>query len=162
MSKTLYLDTETTGLDPKTTRIVEIAIVDDDGRTLLNTLLDPGIPIPPEASAIHGITDAQVVGMPRIWELLPCILGLARGRELVIYNKAYDTQFIPFIHEHAGSIRCCMLEAMRPMGVHRWPRLIHAAEWAGYAWEGKAHSALGDALACRHVWQKLTRVAALA
>ena len=39
---TVYLDTETTGLYPEHgARIVEIAILDDDGRPLLDTLVDP-------------------------------------------------------------------------------------------------------------------------
>lgn len=153
--KALFLDTETTGLDPRTTRLVEIAIVDEDGQTLLNTLLDPGMPIPIEATAIHGIHDGDVAGRPKLMEVLPCVLALVRNRKVVIYNAAYDTQFIPFLKNEAASVECAMLAAQTAMGLQRWPRLTVAAEWAGYQWLGKAHRALADTLACRHVWQKI-------
>ncbi len=68
------LDTETTGLDTQTDRIVEIGIVrlepDRPARTY-RRLVHPGIAIPPAASAIHGITDAHVAAMPPFAELLP-------------------------------------------------------------------------------------------
>ena len=51
------LDTETTGLS-ETDEIVEIAIIRlDDGSEVINTLVNPSIPISKEATAIHGITD---------------------------------------------------------------------------------------------------------
>src|SRR3982750_387678 len=52
----VYLDTETTGLFGDV-RIVDVAIVDDAGEVLVDTLVDPGIPIPVETSRIHGIFD---------------------------------------------------------------------------------------------------------
>ena len=59
----VILDTETTGLyDPA--RIVDIAVTTAAGDVLLDTLVDPGVPIPPEATAVHGITDADVAGKP--------------------------------------------------------------------------------------------------
>ncbi|MEV4342201.1 3'-5' exonuclease [Streptomyces sp. NPDC049590] len=52
-------DTETTGLTG-TARIVEIAVTTVSGTVLLDTLLNPGEPIPAQATAIHHITDAMV------------------------------------------------------------------------------------------------------
>jgi DNA polymerase-3 subunit epsilon len=57
------IDLETTGTDPKKDRIVEISVLKimPDGERIYRTRrLNPGIPIPAEASAIHGITDADV------------------------------------------------------------------------------------------------------
>lgn len=58
--KFLSFDLETTGKEIETARIVEIAIRSSDGATLLDTLINPGIPIEPEATEVHGITDDDV------------------------------------------------------------------------------------------------------
>jgi hypothetical protein len=64
----LILDTETTGIG-QWDRIVEIALIDDQGMVLMNTLVNPEIPIPKEASAIHGITDEMVSAAPTFSEI---------------------------------------------------------------------------------------------
>lgn len=151
----VYLDTETTGLSPTTSRVVEIALVAAGGGTLLHTLIDPGIKIPADATAIHGIRDEHVAGAPRLIELLPAIVALVRGHDLVIYNKAYDLQFLPFVEDAAADVLCCMQRAQDAMKLSRWPKLTAAAQWAGYQWQGKAHSALADTLAARHVWLQM-------
>lgn len=61
----LVIDTETTGLDPKKDKIVEIAVIKvKDGKIIdrWSSFLDWGVPIPAEATAIHGITDEMVKG----------------------------------------------------------------------------------------------------
>jgi DNA polymerase-3 subunit epsilon len=63
----LFIDTETTGTAPEKDRVVEIAtlIVDPTGEVRRwRQLIDPGCRIPPEATAIHGITDDMVAGAP--------------------------------------------------------------------------------------------------
>ncbi len=42
----------------------EVAVIDTDGTLLLNTLVDPGVPITVTAGAVHGITDQDLVGAP--------------------------------------------------------------------------------------------------
>jgi DNA polymerase-3 subunit epsilon len=63
----VFLDVQSTGLDPKTARIVRLSTlkVDPDG-TRLNRqeLIDPESPIPPGASAVHGIMDDDIEGRP--------------------------------------------------------------------------------------------------
>jgi DNA polymerase-3 subunit epsilon len=96
-------DTETTGLDPKTARILQAAIVTHDLQGILAEedrilYIDPGVPIPLEASDIHGITAEKLnaqqaqessTGIPYIFGNL---MGRAtfRGYPLVIYNVCYD------------------------------------------------------------------------
>ena len=68
------IDIETTGTDPATDAIVEIASVDlqRDG-TITNqrvTLVSPGIPVPPEASAVHHLIDADLAGAPRLEQVI--------------------------------------------------------------------------------------------
>ncbi|MHB6912838.1 3'-5' exonuclease [Streptomyces sp. DB-54] len=84
------LDTETTGLG-RGSRIVEIAVTTAAGTVLLDTLLNPGEPIPAEATDIHGITDAMVADAPSFSEVLPRLTEALAGRRTVIYNRDYDT-----------------------------------------------------------------------
>ncbi|MFC9431472.1 exonuclease domain-containing protein [Streptomyces sp. NPDC056987] len=85
----VVLDTETTGLHP-TARIVEIAVLSSAGDVLLDTLIDPGEPIPAQASKIHRITNADVAGAPTFADVLPQLVRLLEGRRCLIYNDAYD------------------------------------------------------------------------
>jgi DNA polymerase III subunit epsilon len=56
----IFYDTETTGVRPDRDRIIEIAAYDPTREKTFEMLIKPGIPIPPDASAIHGITDSMV------------------------------------------------------------------------------------------------------
>ncbi len=61
------MDLETTGLNIGTDRIIEIAIVKilpDGSRNVKRKLLNPGMPIPPSSTDIHGITDEMVKDAP--------------------------------------------------------------------------------------------------
>lgn len=89
----LYLDTETTGLD-REAEIVEIAIVDTHGEIILQSFVRPSRPIPADASAIHGITDAMVQGAPT-WPILwQSLRGLLNGHPLGLYNADYDLRLM--------------------------------------------------------------------
>lgn len=83
------LDTETTGLHDEA-RIVELAVITTAGEALIDTLLDPGEPIPAEASDIHGITDADVAGAPRFAAIVPELQRQLHGHRVLIYNAPYD------------------------------------------------------------------------
>lgn len=89
----VYLDTETTGLD-KNAEIIEIAVVDDAGETLINQFVRPSQPIPPEVVLIHGISDEMVAGAiswPALW---PTVRGLLLGRTIGIYNAEFDVRMM--------------------------------------------------------------------
>lgn len=94
-----FLDLETTGVDPYDDRIVEIAIeVEPDpfeGGTMRHYFVervDPGRPIPPDATAVHGITDSDVEGALRFREIAPRVQELLSGSVLVTYNgMRFDT-----------------------------------------------------------------------
>jgi DNA polymerase-3 subunit epsilon len=88
-------DCETTGKYPERDRIVEIALVKlyPDGRTTrFTSLVNPTIPIPPEVSEIHGITDAMVKDMPTFAQLAPTLVKGLGDCDLFGYNaKRFDT-----------------------------------------------------------------------
>lgn len=60
----IFYDTETTGIKPDRDRIVEIAAYDPVREKTFEMLVNPGIPIPAEASAIHGISNEMVANSP--------------------------------------------------------------------------------------------------
>src|SRR4051812_30747273 len=83
------LDLETTGLDSQNDRIVEIACVklEPSGhRQVLTRRLNPGIPISPEAAAVHGITDADVAHEPSFGQVAPMLLAFLAGCDLTGFN----------------------------------------------------------------------------
>jgi len=97
-------DVETTGVDTRTSRIVQacLVIVDATGtvRSRQDWLVDPGVPIPPQASEIHGITDERVraEGMPArdaIAEISAAVRGIFdSGIGLTVYNAPYDLSLL--------------------------------------------------------------------
>ena len=62
-----FIDLETTGVNLSTDRIIEVAIIKilpDETRQVKRKLINPGIPIPPQSTEIHGITDEMVKDAP--------------------------------------------------------------------------------------------------
>ena len=82
-ARPLYLDTETTGLNP-VDEIVEICIVDHDGTVLLNSLVRPTRPIPADVTRLHGITNQMVQGAPAWIEVWPAVYAILSGRQVGI------------------------------------------------------------------------------
>jgi DNA polymerase III epsilon subunit-like protein len=59
-------------------------------RTVLSSRVRPAVPVRPEASAVHGLTDADLRDAPPEAEVLPALLRLLEGRVLVAYNLPFD------------------------------------------------------------------------
>ena len=84
-----FFDLETTGVKVGTDRIVQIAIVKlmpDGARQQYETLVNPGIPIPPESTRIHGITDLDVAMAPCLEDIAKEILDELAGCDLAGFN----------------------------------------------------------------------------
>lgn len=90
----VILDTETTGVGMDD-EIVSIAIINHAGETLLNTLIKPTVErIPLEATEIHGITAEMVRDAP-VWDAIaPDVIRFIGGKQLVIYNAAFDLKLM--------------------------------------------------------------------
>ncbi len=89
---TVVLDTETTGL--AAAYMVEVTVLSGEGHVLLDTLVNPQVPIPAEASAVHGITETIVADAPVFAEILPELTRVLAGRRVVIYNKLFDSDIL--------------------------------------------------------------------
>ncbi len=160
--ETLYFDTETTGLHPDTDEIVEVALVDNSGAPLLESLIKPkNLRVWPEAQKIHGISPDNVADAPILDALLPKIIDCVRGKRLVIYNAGFDLGFMPGVAGAAAQVHCCMAafaerygEWSEYHGGWRYQTLARAADYVGF--EFTAHRAINDAQACRAVWRYLT------
>ncbi len=152
---TLFLDTETTGL-ARSDRVVEIGVVDDAGAVVFQSLVNPGMPIPAQASAIHGITDDMVRDAPPLDAVAEAVrAALIADGIVVIYNAAFDQRFFPRDFWAGIGVTCAMLRYADVAG--RWLKLGDAAGRVGHVWDGEAHRAVADALACRSVWHWLER-----
>lgn len=90
-------DTETTGLEPKTNRVVEVGGIKFDSRgeiSRFNTLVDPHVPMPPEVTKINGITDAMLKEQPDAAAVLPDFLRFIGKTALIAHNAQFDVNFI--------------------------------------------------------------------
>jgi DNA polymerase-3 subunit epsilon len=90
-------DIETTGLDPRQDRIVEIGAVKFDRRgpvSRYSVLINPGIPMPENAGRVNGINDEMLTGKPALEEVLPDFLRFAGGAVIVAHNAPFDCGFI--------------------------------------------------------------------
>ena len=93
--KTVYLDAETTGLH-ESDEIVELAIIDDDEKILLNTLVKPIVHTYwPKAQRVHGISPMDVRNSPTQKQISDKIRDAVNDARVVIYNAPYDSQYLP-------------------------------------------------------------------
>jgi DNA polymerase-3 subunit epsilon len=87
------IDLETTGLDARRDAAVAVAVLPfrrGEPAGGYETLVNPGRPIPPESTGIHGITDAMVVAAPRLGDVLGDIESFCGDRVIVGHGVAFD------------------------------------------------------------------------
>ncbi len=166
----VVLDFETTAKEPYQARIVQVGAVTPGG-TILNELVNPGIPIPKGATAVNGITDEMVADAPPLDECIPVLEHLLTGQHVIAYNAEYERKVLSYelrrvlgsVPEWFGSIQwhCAMLlyadyagDWNDYFGNCRWWKLTEACANEGITVE-KAHSALGDVLATRALLVKM-------
>lgn len=164
------LDTETTGRHDGA-RIVEVAVLAVDGTVLLDSLVNPQVPIPAEATGIHHITDDMVATAPTFSDLLVPLTEALHGRKIVVYNRDFDKRRLAVeLHRHY-SARWVNLEKPRHgrrrihpqarawLAAQQWEDCAMGAyaEWCGdWTWDYEARDdeplyAQGD-----YRWQKLS------
>ncbi|WP_334656963.1 3'-5' exonuclease [Sphingomonas panaciterrae] len=189
----LFFDTETTGIplwhdpsdDPRQPHVVELAceLWDGDNQAdCFHAVIDPGVPIPPEVAAIHGITDeiAQANGVaPHVG--LDAFMRLIADADLVVgHNVSFDVRLMRIMAaRHRGvkwdnplptfctmrkSTNICQILSERPRHARdwKWPKLGEAyRHFFGEELSG-AHSAAVDCAGSRRVYFHLQTLMAAA
>ena len=166
-------DLETTGREQHAARIITAALVVEGDRSQdRQWLVNPGIPIPPESTEVHGITDADVAqaGMPAA---LACD-AIARALEdhwregaiVVAYNAQYD--FTVLVHElrRHGCEPLNLGPVLDPLVLWRAlekyrkgkKRLSDAVERFDVPLNVKEHDAGADALTAVHVMRAVAEL----
>ncbi|HEX9709490.1 MAG TPA: 3'-5' exonuclease [Candidatus Thermoplasmatota archaeon] len=147
-----FIDLETTGLNTKVDRIIELALirVTPQGDVLERVRrFNPGVPIPAEATAVHGITDQDVAGEPPFSARAKSLLDLLEGCDLAGFNiRRFDLPML--LAELRRSGLSLELAGRRVVDIqaifHREERrdLSAAARFYLGRDHPEAHSALGD------------------
>jgi len=157
-------DTETTGLQVSD-RLVELGAVRFRGDVVegeWSALVNPGLPIPPEATAVHGLSDADVAGRPSAAAVLPEFLHFIEGAALVAHNAPFDVRVLSLELLRAGLAlpdnpvldTCAIPRRLRvEVPNHRLGTLASAFGIS----QGRAHRAIEDARVSRDLFRAYLR-----
>lgn len=150
----VVFDLETTGTQIGRDRIVQIALVrlmPTGTRTEWQNLVNPGIPIPLEATAVHGISDLDVADAPALEDVAPDLMPLLEGADLAGFNVLrFD---LPFLAEELHRVGVAwdtsalrVVDALRIY--HHFERrdLSAAARFYLQREHDNAHDAMADVL----------------
>lgn len=91
------IDIETTGGRAASDKIIEIAIYVYDGEKIIDSfqsLINPGVPVPPFISRLTGITDEMLRDAPYFYEVARRIVEITEGRIFVAHNVRFDYSFV--------------------------------------------------------------------
>lgn len=145
------LDTETTGL--RDAEVIEVALIDMQGNTRLNTLVEPkAARMNPYAQRVHGLSLKALRGQPRWPEVLPELTTIAKNATILAWNAPFDARMLKQTStlwglSHPKLLFVCAMrlyarsQGKRAFGLHK----AVAAEGLEALFETHAsHRALGD------------------
>jgi DNA polymerase-3 subunit epsilon/CBS domain-containing protein len=161
----VVIDTETTGLDARTARIVQFGGIPVTGEVVhrdkgFEQFVNPGIPIPPKTSEVHGIRDADVANAPRFAEAIDALETRLGNATLIGHTIAYDLAILHREYQIAGrawhqprvlDIRHLARLAQPTLAGYDLDRLC---DWLGVKVDGR-HTAFGDAVATAEIYVAL-------
>jgi DNA polymerase-3 subunit epsilon len=156
-------DTETTGLRPHSEFLVEIAAVrfhvETGAKEYFQSLVNPGVPIPWQATNVHGITDAMVADAPSLDKVLPLFYRFLEGAIPVAHNAPFDLGFLSLHSLRLGIpppevpvLDSCMFSrrVFPEQPSHKLQSLVEAFGIS----EGTFHRAQADAKSCMEVFRR--------
>lgn len=159
------LDLETTGLDPKMDRILEIGAVRvTDGRETarFSRLVNPGREIGEKVTELTGITGEMVENCPHIAAALPEFLEFCGDVPILGHNILFDFRFLKraavnhgFSFERKGIDTLALCRRFMPAGEKK--NLGAACRYFGVE-TGRSHRALDDARAAHELYREIARL----
>jgi DNA polymerase-3 subunit epsilon len=151
------IDVETTGRDASVDRVVEIGIVVARGGEVVerkNWLVNPGRPIPKEATDVHKITDDDVKDAPPFAAVMSEVAAALSGCIPAAYNAAFDRAFLGNEVARAGAADAAAggagptaLQASLPPALRRNVEWLDPLVWARELQQGERSRALGEVAA---------------
>ncbi len=152
----LYIDTETTGLNPEVDELLSISVVDDYGQCVFHSLCKPEKHTSWEdAEQINHITPEMVDNAPSYKSLKAELLEILKCNLVVAYNMKFDSAFLKDVLKES-KLECAMeaFKAIKKIS-KKHISLINAISVCNPNFTYKAHNSIDDCLACREVWNYL-------
>lgn len=158
----IYFDTETTGIRPDKDRIIEIAAYDPSTERTFVSFIKPEIPIPLEATQIHGITEEMVSAAPTFKEVGAAFNEFCgKDAVLIAHNgEAFDKPFLEqeFLRNALPLPKWPMIDTLKWARKYRpdLPRhaLQHLREVYGIP-ANQAHRALDDVIVLHKIFSQM-------
>ena len=160
------VDVETTGMSARHgDRMTEVAVVHVDGggrraEVAFESLLNPGMPIPPRITMLTGIDDALVREAPRFEDVADNVLAALSGRVFVAHNVRFDWAFVRAEVERACGVaprlqRLCTVRLSRALVPELERRDLDTVRYFFGIETDRRHRAGGDALVTAAVLKRL-------
>lgn len=161
--KAIFYDTETTGISSERDRVIELAAYDAENDRSFQRLINPGIPIPKEATAIHKITNEMVATAPSFGMIVEEFVDFC-GTDAVLIAHNNDGFDIHFMRQEFS--RCNKpMPAWKYLDSLKWARryrpdlprhsLQHLRETYGIP-ANNAHRALDDVIILHKLFGLMT------
>lgn len=159
----IFYDTETTGIKAERDRVIEIAAFDPVKGTTFEQLVNPGCPIPAEATAIHHITNDMVKDAPTFAEIIPKFNEFCEGEVVLIAHNNDNFDYYFLMHEFKRSQQ--EMPPWKFFDTLKWARryrpdlprhtLQFLREIYGFP-ANNAHRALDDVIVLHQVYSSMT------
>lgn len=163
--RVIYYDTETTGLNAPSDRIVEIAALEPACDKSFVQLINPGMPIPPETTAVHHIDDAMVADAPSFAVVGKAFIDFCDGDEVVLVAHNNDAFDIHFLRHECARHGLELPKHWKFVDSLRWARRYrpdlprHNLQYLREIYqveERRAHRALDDIIVLHEVFSRMT------
>ena len=153
--------------------------MDEAGAVLFESYCRPTVPVDPGAQAVHGIGPEKLATAPSWPEIAAQVRAVLESKTVVIFNSNFDTRLLQqTATAHAADqgleacdaavkwileleTRCAMYRAAAIYGAtnqYGTISLINAAAAAGVEFQGRAHSAAGDAATTAALWRVMSEI----